>query len=202
MLVDLSEERSRQVAGELNNERVVWCVTDVTHADQVRCAVDSTIAKWGDMDVLFNNAENYGPLVPTIDYPEDKFHSIIAMHERSGGKRGRGSPGKTPFVAAVETMADGKPNRVKLVRVRRFTKKNVKRVVGQIVKRGSRVVIDGLGCFNGVAEAGYTHQAIVSGSGRRLAEFAWRFNRRYDLPAMIPRLGWICARTPRCRIAC
>jgi hypothetical protein len=27
---------------------------------------------------------------------------------RSGGKRGRGSPGKTPFVAAVETTADGK----------------------------------------------------------------------------------------------
>jgi ribosomal protein L37AE/L43A len=30
---------------------------------------------------------------------------------RSGGKRGRGSPGKTPFVAAVETTADGKAHR-------------------------------------------------------------------------------------------
>jgi hypothetical protein len=29
--------------------------------------------------------------------------------ERSGGKRGRGSAGKTPFVAAVETTAEGKP---------------------------------------------------------------------------------------------
>ena len=27
--------------------------------------------------------------------------------ERSGGKRGRGAPGKTPFVAAVETNAAG-----------------------------------------------------------------------------------------------
>jgi hypothetical protein len=27
--------------------------------------------------------------------------------ERSGSKRGRGAPGKTPFVAAVETTADG-----------------------------------------------------------------------------------------------
>lgn len=152
--------------------------------------------------------------------------------ERNGGKRGRGSPGKTPFVAAVETTADGKPHRVKLVRVRRFTKKNIKRVVGRIVKRGARVVTDGLRCFNGVADAGCTHEPIVTGSGRkaarhpsfkavntvlgnikcsivatfragakkhaprRLAEFAWRFNRRYDLPAMIPRLGWICARTP------
>ena len=31
---------------------------------------------------------------------------------------------------------------------------------------------------------------------RRLAEFAYRFNRRYGLPAIIPRLGWIAARTP------
>lgn len=152
--------------------------------------------------------------------------------ERSGGKRGRGSPGKTPFVAAVETTADGKPHRLKLVRVRRFTKKNIKKVTSRIVKRGSPVVTDGLGCFNGVADAGCTHQPIVTGSGRkaarhpsfkaintvlgniktaivatfragaqkhaprRLAEFAYRFNRRYDLPSMIPRLGWIAARTP------
>lgn len=152
--------------------------------------------------------------------------------ERNGGKRGRGSPGKTPFVAAVETTDDGKPRRIKLMRVRRFTKRNIRKVTGRIVKRGSRVVTDGLGCFNGVTDAGCTHEAIVTGSGRkaarhpsfkaintalgniktaivatfragaqkhaprRLAEFAYRFNRRYDLPAIIPRLGWIAARTP------
>lgn len=152
--------------------------------------------------------------------------------ERSGGKRGRGSPGKTPFVAAVETMAEGKPHRIKLVRVRRFKKRNIRKVTGRIVKRGARVVTDGLGCFTGVTDAGCTHEPIITGSGRkaarhpsfkaintalgniktaivatfrpgakkhaarRLAEFAYRFNRRYDLPAMIPRLGWIAARTP------
>ena len=31
---------------------------------------------------------------------------------------------------------------------------------------------------------------------RRLAEFAYRFNRRYDLAAMIPRLAWVALRTP------
>ena len=41
--------------------------------------------------------------------------------ERSGGKRGRGAAGKTPFVAAVETTADGKPVCVKLGRVRGFS---------------------------------------------------------------------------------
>src|SRR5262249_34581376 len=150
--------------------------------------------------------------------------------ERSGGKRGRGSPGKTPFVAAVETTEDGKAHRVKLRRVRRFTKKNIKKITGRIAKRDARVVTDGLGCFSGVADAGCTHERIVTGSGRkaarqprsgavttvlsniktsiaatfrsgsrkhaarRPAEFEYRFNRRYDLPAMIPRLGWVALR--------
>ena len=40
--------------------------------------------------------------------------------ERNGGKRGRGSPGKTPIVAAVETTPQGKPIRLKLRRVKRL----------------------------------------------------------------------------------
>ena len=151
---------------------------------------------------------------------------------RSGGKRGRGSPGKTPFVAAVETTVDGKAHRVKLRRVRRFTKKIIRKVTARIIKPGASVVTDGLGCFGGVAEANCTHRAIVTGSGRkaarhpafkavntvlaniktaiaatyragakkhaprRLAEFAYRFNRRYDLTTMIIRLGWVAMRTP------
>ena len=31
---------------------------------------------------------------------------------------------------------------------------------------------------------------------RYLAQFQYRFNRRYDLAAMIPRLGWAAVRTP------
>ena len=37
--------------------------------------------------------------------------------ERTGGKRGRGAPGKTPFVEAVETTPQGKPVRLELRRV-------------------------------------------------------------------------------------
>ena len=40
--------------------------------------------------------------------------------EQSGGKRGRGAPGKTPFVAAVETNEQGHPLRVKLTVVEGF----------------------------------------------------------------------------------
>ena len=64
---------------------------------------------------------------------------------------------------------EGKAHRVKLRRVRRFTKKNIKKITGRIVTRGARVVTDGLGCFNSVADAGCTHETIATVSGRKAA---------------------------------
>ena len=40
--------------------------------------------------------------------------------QRSGGKTGRGAPGKTPFLAAVETNDRGHPQRMKLTVVKGF----------------------------------------------------------------------------------
>ena len=152
--------------------------------------------------------------------------------ERSGGKRGRGSPGKLPIIAAVETTKDGQPVRLKLRRIKRHAKKDVKKLAGMIVKPGSTVVTDGLRCFNGLADAGCQHVVHKTGSGRQaarhsafkwvntvlgniksaitgtyravrekhapraLAEFEYRFNRRYDLATIIPRLGSVATRTP------
>ena len=43
--------------------------------------------------------------------PEACFqHDAYLGGERNGGKRGRGSPGKTPIVVAVETTPDRKPS--------------------------------------------------------------------------------------------
>ena len=73
--------------------------------------------------------------------------------EHNGGKRGRGSPGKMPIVAAVETTKEGRPVRLKIRHVKRFSKKHIEGLVAQIVKRGATVVTDGLGCFRGAAAA-------------------------------------------------
>jgi hypothetical protein len=152
--------------------------------------------------------------------------------ERSGGKRGRGAPGKTPFVAAVETTPAGQPVRLKLSRVEGFTIKALSSFARRCLGPGSTVVSDGLQCFAGVTDAGCTHQPMVTGGGaaavrkpafkwvntalgnikaamvgtyrsvnskhvpRYLAEFQYRFNRRYDLAAMLPRLCWASTRTP------
>jgi transposase-like protein len=151
--------------------------------------------------------------------------------ERSGGKRGRGAEGKTPFVAAVQTSDDGKPVRLKLRRVSAFSSASIATFAKTSLHADVLVVSDGLSCFPAVREAGCRHDIIKTGSGTRpvntpafkwvntalgnikaaivgtyrsisakhvpryLAEFEYRFNRRYDLASMIPRLTWVCLRT-------
>ncbi len=150
--------------------------------------------------------------------------------ERSGSV-GRGAEGKTPFVAAVETTDDGKPHRIILRRVRAFSKAALRKLAGAALENGAEVVSDGLNCFAAVKDAGCSHTAIVTGSGRKaaktpafkwvntalgnikaaivgtyravgekhvpryLADFEYRFNRRYDLADMITRLAVVAATT-------
>ena len=70
--------------------------------------------------------------------------------ERSGGKRGRGAPGKTPFVAAVETNKQGHPLRMKLTVVEGFRLTEIAAWAQLHLGTGTRVVSDGLACFHGV----------------------------------------------------
>jgi hypothetical protein len=96
--------------------------------------------------------------------------------QRSGGKRGRGSPGKRPIIVAVQKDENGRPRRIKLRRIARFKRPRVKSLAKRIIAPGATVVTDGLSCFRGVADAGCRHVAIKTGSGRRAAQhpaFKW-----------------------------
>ena len=96
--------------------------------------------------------------------------------ERSGGKRGRGAAGKTPFVAAVETTPEGRPRRLRLTVVKGFRKTAVEQVAKASLAAGSDVVSDGLSCWLAVAKAGCRHWPMPTGSGRQAARwtpFKW-----------------------------
>ena len=82
MMVDMSEERLRDAHASLGTNRAATCVADVTKAADAANYVAQTVALWGKVDVLFSNAGNDGPLVPTVDYPEDVFDSLMATHVR------------------------------------------------------------------------------------------------------------------------
>ncbi len=152
--------------------------------------------------------------------------------ERHGGGVGRGSPGKTPFVAAVQCTPEGHPLAMRMDVVAAFRKTVLAAWAQRHLVPGTAVVSDGLKCFPGVTDADCTHVAISTGGGvpdlghpifwwvntmlgnvknamhgtyqalrpkylqRYLSEFCYRFNRRFDLAALVPRLIVAAARTP------
>lgn len=154
--------------------------------------------------------------------------------ERSGGKVGRGSENKVPFLAAVETNEQGHPLRVLFSTVKTFSKEEVATWAKRCLAPSATVVTDGLACFRGVETVGCIHQPRIVGSGRKstdmgcfhwvntilgnlktafdgtfhgfnfekyahryLAEVQYRFNRRFDLGAMVPRLLYAAAHTAK-----
>jgi hypothetical protein len=152
--------------------------------------------------------------------------------EHRGGKRGRGSEKKTPFVAAVALNEDHHPIAMNLNVVKGFRTTEIKRWATKHLEPGSFVYSDGLACFSAVLENGCHHYSIVTGGGphsvnreefewvntmignvkrsingtyhainprhlpRYLAEFCYRFNRRFDLQSMMPRFLFAAAHTP------
>ena len=152
--------------------------------------------------------------------------------ELPGGKAGRGSENKTPFIAAVQTNKMGNPVYAVFSPVKSFTLKDVADWSKKSLSPYTTVVSDGLICFNAVKEAGCSHQKEVIGTSRKstsmecftwvntilgnfknaisgtyhafgfekychryLGEYQYRFNRRFDLAAMFPRLCTAAAET-------
>lgn len=153
--------------------------------------------------------------------------------ERSGGKPGRGSDNKVPFVAAVQTTEQGQPHLLCLS-ARRFTKAALEDFFAASTALPLTVVSDGLGCFTVAASLGAVHDREITGGGkagvlndkfvavntiigniktaltgtyhavkfakyayRYLAEVQFRFNRRYNMRAMLAHLLRAMVATPR-----
>lgn len=149
--------------------------------------------------------------------------------ERHGGKRGRGAPGKTPFIAAMRTNDQGRPDALDPVE--------------GISHRGDRAL--GATASGSGESGGFRRSQLLRGcaqcrlpayghryrwrTGQRdlgslclgqhhdwkckkrdarhhavsekhlpryLAEFCYRFNRRFKLEDMITRLGYVAVHTP------
>jgi ribosomal protein L37AE/L43A len=93
--------------------------------------------------------------------------------ERSGGKTGRGSENKVPFVAAVQTTPDGQPQ-FACLRQQPFTTEAMAVFAASSIAPSATVVSDGLWCFGGVQIVGAEHERVVTGGGKastRLPQF-------------------------------
>lgn len=146
--------------------------------------------------------------------------------ERNGGKPGRGSENKQPFVIAVATDATLEhPTFAVIEPVKSFDDASMTDWGKRRLADGAEVFSDGLYCFRRFAEQNHAHTVLVTGGGRAatqvsgarwvntllgnvkraisgryhairqgkyarryLAEAAYRFNRRFRLVDMLPRL--------------
>lgn len=89
--------------------------------------------------------------------------------EVHGGKAGRGSPNKVPFVAAVQTTESGQPVLMCLSR-RPFTKESMQAFAEKSLAAPLTLVSDGLGCFTAVVGTGILHERHVTGGGAASAK--------------------------------
>ena len=144
--------------------------------------------------------------------------------EFSGGKTGRGTDNKVPFVAAVQTSGEGRPLYACLS-PQPPTREAMAAFAARHIAASATVVSDGLWCFCAATVVGAEHERIVTGGGkasmklaqfkavntllgnlktairgtyhafdfakyahRYLAEFQFRFNRRFNMKTILPRL--------------
>ena len=150
--------------------------------------------------------------------------------ERRGGKPGRGAPGETPFLAAVQCNDDGCPLWLRLTRVQGFSRHEIERWARKLLSPDCTVVSEGLPAFWGIDREGYAYHSQVAGGGPDsvrnpaflwvntlmgnvknalhgtyhtirdkhllcyLAEFFYRFTRRFQLEDLLPCFTYVALR--------
>ena len=82
LLVDMNEETLGKAARGLDSDRVAWSVADVSKSSDTQAYLDKAVATFGKIDVLFSNAGNAGAIAPIVDYPDDVFDRVQAVHVR------------------------------------------------------------------------------------------------------------------------
>jgi NAD(P)-dependent dehydrogenase (short-subunit alcohol dehydrogenase family) len=144
MLVDLKDADLQRAKGELNSPNVDTVSADVSNADAARNYVERTVAKFGKIDVLFSNAGNQGPITPTVDYPEDIFDAVMAVHVRGSFLACKyGLPqmndGGSIILTSSVVGAMGAPGAIAYVAAKHALVGMMRTVAKEVAKRGIRV---------------------------------------------------------------
>jgi len=87
--------------------------------------------------------------------------------ENQGGKAGRGSENKVPFIAAVETNTKGYPVKVVFSKVLAFNSFEIEKWAKAHLKLDSLIKSDGYRCFNALARMGFDHAPEVVGTKQK-----------------------------------
>jgi len=81
-LADLPGPALEAASAALPADRVRAVALDVTRSGDWRREVPEAVSAFGHLDIVFSNAGNSGAIAPVVDYPEDVFDSVLAVHVR------------------------------------------------------------------------------------------------------------------------
>ena len=104
---------------------------------------------------LMADADGEWPLDGTVEVDE-----TYVGGKKSGGKRGRGAPGKTVVFGMLERDGELMTKVVPNVR-----KKTLQPIIKENVEKGSTVQTDELKSYNGLKQAGFKHETVNHGAG-------------------------------------
>jgi len=82
VMADLESSKGKERAGELQEKYPGYCLfipVDVSSTDSVDHLIDKTVAEFGSVDSVFNNA-GIGGVCPAVDYTDEDFNHIIDVN--------------------------------------------------------------------------------------------------------------------------
>jgi 2-dehydro-3-deoxy-L-rhamnonate dehydrogenase (NAD+) len=78
--IDRQSGEGKAIAIQSMGREALAIQTDVSKWSDVENMVQRTMAKFGRIDILINNAGIMGPYLPVMEYPEDIWDKVIAVH--------------------------------------------------------------------------------------------------------------------------
>lgn len=144
MLVDLKEGDLARAKSEIGSPNVDAVAADVSKTADTKNYIERTVVKFGRIDVLFSNAGNQGPVTPIVDYPEDVFDAVLAVHVRGAFLACKyGLPqmndGGSIIITSSVVGAMGAPGSVAYVSAKHALVGLMRTVAKETAKRGIRV---------------------------------------------------------------
>lgn len=75
-------DRDRAALDRVNLPGALCLVADVADEAAVKGYVQAAVDRFGQIDVLFSNAGNFGTVAPIDQYPTEVFDAVMAVHVR------------------------------------------------------------------------------------------------------------------------
>lgn len=81
VIADVQDELGHSVCKELDSASALFIHCDATNEKNVENAVDTTVCKYGKLDIMFNNAGISGAIKPSIlDNDKSDFEKVISVN--------------------------------------------------------------------------------------------------------------------------